>query len=77
MSREEHVRQRQEAIRLKKERRERQLAFEASRKKKPKVEWYSYPVDDPLKKVEFRLGLLMEGKKIYAHNDEGYALCLE
>ena len=74
MDRETHIRLRQEAIAAKKTRREKQLAFEASRKKKVSLEWYPYPTDDPVEIVKFRMKL---GRKIYAHNDKEYALCQE
>ncbi len=73
MDREEHIRLRQEAIAKKKERRERQFAFENS-KKKPKLVWFNYPTNDPVGIVRFKMKLVEDGVRIYAHNDDEYAL---
>ena len=74
MDREEHIRKRQEAIALKRQRREKQKAFEASRVKVVPVQWHYYPDYDPVEMVKHRMSLVAEGKKIYAHDDERYAL---
>src|SRR5262249_21097214 len=60
----------------KKARREKQLAYEAARKK-PQIEWHEYPCSDPVEIVKFRISLVYAEKRIYAHNDHEYALIVD